>query len=355
MDNYYTVLGVNENDDQETIKKAYRELAKKYHPDKNKEEGAEERFKKISEAYNVISDPSERLKYDSKRKNTFSFTQRPSGRSGNSSWDNHYNPGGSFAGGYGFNPNPPVKGKDLKITLKGTLEDVLNGMRKKIKLKRGKKCNSCDGNGSLDGRSFQTCNTCTGSGFIRVTTNNGFITMESVTTCNYCHGEGKVVLEVCISCGGQKILKEEEIIDLNIPAGFSEGFIFTMYGKGDDSTNGGNPGDLKVSFDIEEHNKFFRRGMDLSCFKEITFLDASLGCKIEIDLLEGGSVIANVEKGTKPGTILRFKGKGLPQMGFMGGSTRGDILLELSVKIPVPESEDDIELLQSLKEKEIFN
>jgi len=355
MDNYYTILGVSESDDKETIKKAYRELAKKYHPDKNKEEGGEERFKKISEAYNTLSDPDSRMKYDRSRKNPFNFS---STRTGNSSWDNHYNPGGSFHqgfNGYGFNTNPPIKGKDLKITLKATLEDVLAGMNKKIKLKRGKKCNPCKGNGSLDGNSFQTCNTCNGTGHVKVVTSNGFISMESIRQCNYCEGNGKVVLEVCISCGGKKIIREEEIIDLNIPGGFSESFVFTVYGKGDDSTNGGNTGDLKVSFDVEQHDKFIRKGIDIACFKEITFLDASLGCKIEVDLLGGGSVIANVDKGTKPGTILRFKGKGLPQMGFIGGSSKGDLLLELSVKIPVPEKEEDIEFLESLKEKEIFN
>jgi molecular chaperone DnaJ len=346
MENYYEVLGVSENSDNESIKKAYRNLAKKYHPDKNHgDTKAEEKFKKISEAYEILGDTRKKDQYDKKRKygdSGFSFNNYDP-------WGHHYNPPTDYS--YGFSQRAPSKGGSLNITLSVNLQDILKGISKKIKIKRGKRCKSCGGNGSDNGNSFQTCGTCRGSGFINVTKSNGFVTMNSVSSCHSCSGRGKVILESCSDCSGKGLKHEEDFVDINVPPGAIEGLQFEVKGKGNESQEGGENGDLYIKIKENIGESYKRKGIDLVCSRQITFLDAVLGSKIEVDLPTGEKVRTVIDQGTVSGTILKFKGNGIPNIGYGG---KGDLLIEINIKVPTPSSSEDFEFLESLKEKNIF-
>lgn len=342
MEDYYKILGVEETADQEAIKKSYRKLAVKFHPDKNKEAGAEERFKKIAEAYGAIGDPEKRLKYDLDRKNKsfynpFSgFEKRSPGFSGFGSWSTP----------------TPSKGSSLNITIQMGLSDILNGVEKKIKLKRSKRCVTCSGTGAEGGRSFQTCGLCQGSGFVSMNQMRGYVQINSVQSCTVCNGTGRVVLENCFSCYGKGLNTQEDVVDIKIPAGASDGMQFIIEGKGNESTLGGGNGDLYVKVKEVEDPRFNRRGIDLISLKEISFIEAVLGTNKEIDLPSGEKVKAIIEEGTVPGTILKFSQGGIPNMGFGG---RGDFLVEITVKIPRDLTQEEKEILESLKKLDKFN
>jgi len=352
MENYYNILGVQENSDQNLIKKAYREMAKKYHPDKNKEPNAEEKFKKVTEAYENIGDPAKRQEYDRKRNfsNSFSngfsnFSEFNRNRNHADPFADHYSPGG------GFTPEAP-KGTSLNITLKLYLHDVLKGVDKRIKIKRDKKCNPCSGTGSENGASFQTCGTCKGSGFITINRINGFVQMNSVSTCGSCGGVGKVVLEVCLYCLGNGLISDEDIIDVNIPAGASDGMQFVVSGKGNEGKGNGKSGDLYVKIKEIPNTEFIRKGVDLITSKQITFIEAILGTNIDVEMPDGEKVKTVVSPGTVPGTILSFAQKGVPVLGYGG---IGNFLVELNIKIPENLTDDQKKFLEELKENEIFN
>ena len=338
LDSYYKILGVQDNADQETIKKAYRSLAKKYHPDKNKEIGAEERFKKITEAYDIIGDHTKRQEYDRK----ISWGNAFSGFGSNNF--NNTNPFNN-----GFHQDP--RGSHLNITLKVSLDDVLNGVIKKIKLKRDKKCNPCIGTGAEGGTSFQTCGTCNGSGFVSLNRANGFIQINSVTTCSSCNGSGKTILEYCLDCLGKGLKTEDDIIEINIPGGASDGMQFVVANKGNEGKGNGLPGDLYVRIREILDDRFIRRGTDLIQSREITFIDAVLGKNIDVEMPDGEKLKAIVSAGTIPGTILKFSQRGIPNLGYGG---RGDFLIEINIKVPTDLSEDEKKLIEELREYEIF-
>ena len=344
MDNYYKILGVQDNADQEAIKRAYRSMAKKYHPDKNKDVGAEEQFKKITVAYENIWDPEKRKEYDRKRKfgdHLFSGFDNFDNWNFKDPFASHYNPG---------TPQDP-KGTHISITLKVTLEDVMNGVIKKIKLKRNKKCNSCKATGSEGGSSFQNCGTCNGSGYVTMNRMNGFIQINSVTSCVSCNGTGKSILEYCLSCLGKGLLSEEDIIEINIPAGSSDGMQFVVANKGNDGTGNGLPGDLYVKIQEVPNDRFVRRGTDLIESREITFIDAVLGKNIDVVMPDGENLKAIISPGTIPGTILKFSQRGIPNLGYGG---RGDFLIEINVKIPSNLSKDEIEFMEELRNYDMF-
>jgi molecular chaperone DnaJ len=342
MESYYDILGVQENADQDSIKKAYRTMAKRYHPDRNKDAGAEERFKKITEAYENIGDDSRRGEYDRKRSMHNSFF---SGYGFNSNFND------PFASHYNAHKAQDPKGSNLNITLKITLDAVLKGVTKKIKLRRDKKCNPCGGSGALDGTSLQTCGTCNGAGQIMVNRMNGFIQVNSVTTCHSCNGSGKAILEYCLHCLGKGLLADEDVIDINIPAGSADGMQFVVQGKGNEGKGNGIPGDLYVKIKEILDDRFTRRGIDLISSKEVTFIDAVLGTNIDVDMPDGENVKTIISPGTLSGTILKFSQKGIPNLGYGG---IGDFLVEINIKVPNNISEDEKKFLDELRTYDMF-
>lgn len=348
MNNYYKILGVSEDADLDTIKKSYRDLAKKYHPDRNKESGAEEKFKEISEAYEHLGDPIKKQKYDNSRKFGGGFSDIFGGFYQNQSYD----PFAAHYGAYKQNTHKPqTNGTSLNITLQITLNEVLNGIEKKIKIKRDKKCKSCKGTGAEGGSSFQTCGGCNGSGYFAINQNRGFVQINSVQLCGGCKGTGKVILESCLDCSGKGLIKDEDIIEIKIPPGSSDGMQFIIEGKGDESKDGGKNGDLFVKIKELSDPLFIRKGIDLITSKQITFIDAVLGTNIEVLMPNGEYVKTVVDPGTVPGTVLKFSQKGIPNMGYGG---KGDFLVELNVKVPDNLTEEQKKWLEDQRNNEIF-
>jgi molecular chaperone DnaJ len=348
MENYYEILGVQDNSDQETIKRAYRTMAKKYHPDRNKEKGAEEKFKKISEAYDHIGDPEKRKQYDKKRNFKDSFFGggfNGFGSGFNDPFANHYN-----AYQQSQPPRDP-KGSDLNITLRITLNDVLNGVTKKIKLKRDRKCSPCSGTGALDGKSLQTCGTCNGSGQLLATQMRGFVHVNTIKPCHVCNGSGKTILEYCFTCIGKGVRSDDDIIDINIPAGSSDGMQFVVQGRGNEGKGNGVSGDLYVKIREIPDDRFTRRGIDLISNREITFIDAVLGTNIDVELPSGGTVKAVISPGTVSGTLIKFSQNGIPNLGYGG---IGDFLVELNIKVPNDLNQEEKKFLEELREYDMF-
>lgn len=343
---YYKILGVEKSSPDDVIKKAYRKLALKYHPDKNPTKEAEEKFKEISEAYDTLSDPKKRTKYDHQGKMNNFFG------GSNSPYEDMFAGFGNFGGGgfQGFN-NQVKNGSSLTITLKAGLNEILNGIQKKIKIKRDIRCKPCHGTGSEGASSYQTCGICNGNGYINLSKMRGHVSINTIESCADCSGTGRVILESCIDCMGKGVTKGEDIIDVNIPAGVSDGMKFVLENKGNDGKDGGKPGDLFVKIkEIKDHG-FQRNGIDLKSEVTIPFLDSVLGSKILVELPRGEMVRATIDPGTSPGTILRFSGKGIPNIGYGG---IGDFLVEVSIKIPKDLSDEDKEFLNELREKDIF-
>jgi len=344
VDDYYKILGISETATLEEIKKAYRNLAKKYHPDKNKDLGAEEKFKKINDAYITLSDSNKKAAYDLKRKgggNSFNIF--------NDIKNYYYN---SFFSGMGFgtrNEGSIKKGTSLNINMQITLQDVLNGVEKNIKLKVKKRCKTCLGKGGI---SFQTCGTCKGTGFIEVNEKRGFIEINSIRPCPVCQETGKVILETCIDCLGTGLIDSEEIVGIKIPPGAAEGMQFILENKGNESTSEkGKNGDLYIKIKEIPDPNFIRKGIDLISTRQITFLDAVLGTEIDVKMPDGEIIKTRIEPGTVPGTVLKFPQRGIPNMGYGG---KGNFLLEINIKIPTIKNEKDKKFLEKLRNKEIF-
>ena len=344
MSDYYKILEIDENSDSDTIKKAYRGLAQKYHPDKNPgDKSAEDKFKKIAEAYETLSKPEKKNKYDNSRKfrSPFSgFADTFGGRNSGNPFYEHV-----------FNKPAPAQGSSLSVNLQINLKEVLKGVDKKIRLKRNKKCKTCSGTGAEGGRSFQKCGNCNGEGYFQVNQNRGFVQINQVQTCNACNGIGKVILEVCLDCFGKGLKMEEDVIDIKIPPGASDSMQFVVENKGNESPGGGKNGDLYVRVKEIPDPEFIRRGIDLISSREITFVDAILGNNIDVIMPTGEEVKAIVDPGTVSGTVLKFKQKGVPNIGYGGV---GDFLVELNIKVPSNLTDEQKQFIESLKQNEIF-
>ena len=365
--NYYSILGIERGANSEEIKKAYRKLALEFHPDRN--EGnkiAENRFKEIAEAYEILSDPIKKAKYD---KPEPVFGGSWAGGYGNPN-DNPYeeyirNRKGSFSG---FRGNPddylkdiedffstrksakqqkPKKGQGISINIPISIEEMISGTQKKIKLKRNVKCKSCKGEGI---ETLQNCGRCGGVGYVRRVENLGYGQFGGKQTpCDVCHGKGKVPLENCLDCKGRGTVLQDDIIDINIPAGFIPGLQFIVNGKGHE--DGVEPGDLIVLIKEAPGEEYIRAGTNIKIIKEISVLDAISGCKLKVKLPCGDTIQTIVEPGTSHGTTLQFPGKGIPDMGI---GSKGDFLVEIKIKIPYPEDKEDLDLLEALKNMKLF-
>jgi molecular chaperone DnaJ len=334
----YEILGVNRNASGEEIKKAYRKLAIQYHPDRNPgDKAAEEKFKEIAEAYAILSDPDKRTRYD---RFGHTATSGAGDFGGFSNIEDIFNAFGDiFGGGFGDffgtsyrrrQKRNDTRGSDLQIRLSLTLEEIVTGVTKKIKVKKYIVCDNCNGNGNSRNSKTSTCQVCQGTGEIRRVTQSLFGQMINVTTCSHCHGEGKIVLNPCTGCNGEGRIIGHKNIEINIPAGVASGNYIPLRGEGNVGLRNGSAGDLIVYIEEEKHPIFERADNDVLMVLPISFPQAALGASLEIPTLTGAARIT-IPAGTQSGKVLRMRNKGIPNL-HGGGS--GDQLVQIQVYIP---------------------
>lgn len=363
---FYEILGVDKNADEGTIKKAYRKLAMQYHPDRNPgDKAAEEKFKEAAIAYEVLSDPDKKARYD---------------RYGHAGLDNMGGGGGRgfsgegmtmddifehfghmfgdsgspfdsfFGGSRSSSRSNGQKGSNLRIKVALTLEEIESGVHKKIKVKKQVNCKSCNGTGAKDSGSVSTCNTCNGSGYVRQIKNTFLGQMQTTVVCPTCNGSGKKITAHCTSCRGDGRVMAEETIEIDIPAGVQEGIQLSVRGKGNAGQNGGPAGDLLVNIEEKEHDHFTRDGINIIYDLFINFADVSLGTSVEVPTLSG-KVKVKIPAGTQSGKIFRLKGKGLPAL---QSYERGDQLIHVNVWTPKNLTPEESALLEKMRQMPNF-
>ncbi len=356
---YYEILGVPRDADPEAIKKAYRKLALKYHPDRNKETDAAERFKEATEAYSVLSDPEKRKVYDQfghaglegaaggggpqiNLEDLFSqFSDIFGGaRMGGGIWETLF----GFGGGRRHGRNGARPGRSLRASLEIGLEDVLHGARRSLVVKRRERCEECGSSGAAPGSSPQACPTCGGRG--QVHQQQGFFAVRS--TCPHCHGEGTILRNPCRACGGDGRVARKRELEVHIPPGIEDGAQIRLAGEGEAGPRGGPPGDLYVEVRVREDERFHRDGQDLYLEVPISYAQAVLGDKIRVRTLEG-EVRMTVPPGTPTGKLFRLRGQGLPAL---HGGPRGDLYVRVYVEVPRRPSREEKALVRQLLELE---
>ena len=357
---YYEVLGVEKNASADEIKKAYRKKAIQYHPDKNPgDKAAEEKFKEAAEAYEVLSDPQKRQRYDQFGHAGMGGAGGFSG--GGMSMEDIFSHFGDIFGGAGFDlgdlfggggrsRGPRVRGgSDMRVKVRLTLEEIATGCEKKIKVRKQVQCKSCNGTGSEDGRT-ETCPTCKGTGRTVRQQRGIFGMMQVQAECETCHGEGQIIKNKCAKCNGEGVVRDEEIITINIPAGVAAGMQLTMQGKGNAAPRGGVAGDLLILIEEEQHKDFIRQDSDLIYNLLLDMPTAILGGQIQIPTLSGEARIT-ITPGTQPGKVLRMRGKGLPRIDQYGRTYgTGDLLINVGVYIPERLSKDERKLIEKLQD-----
>lgn len=337
---YYEVLGINKGATAEEIKKAYKKTALKYHPDRNPgDRVAEEKFKEAAEAYEVLSDENKKAQYD--RFGHAGMNGAAGGHAGGMDMDDIFSMFGDIFGGRGgwspfgnMNQGPrerKFKGSDLRVKIKLNLKEILEGTEKVIKIKKDIKCPHCKGTGSSDGQ-VETCSQCHGSGVTMTVQQTAFGIMQSQTTCPKCQGTGKTIKNPCLHCSGQGIIKGEETVTLNIPAGVAEGMQLSMTGCGNAGKLNGVPGDLLINVEEEKHESLIREGNDLRYKLLIDIPTAIMGGSVEVPTVTG-KVMVKIDPGTQPGKVLRLRDKGLPSVNSYS-KTKGDLLVDINVYIP---------------------
>ncbi len=365
---YYDILGVAKTASAEEIKKAYRKLAIKFHPDKNPDDkSAEDKFKEGAEAYEILSNPEKKQRYDQyghagvggagggggyggggmNMEDIFSQFGDifGGGGGGGSPFDSFFGGGQSRGGG-----RRVAKGTNLRIKVKLTLEEIANGAEKKIKVNKQISCKTCDGTGAKDKSSVSTCNTCGGNGSVRRVTNTILGQMQTTATCPTCHGSGQQITAKCNACHGEGTVRGEETITINIPAGVSEGMQLSMAGKGNAAPNGGIPGDLIILIEEIQHEFLKREGNNVVYDLHVSIPDAALGASVEVPTIDGKAKI-KIEPGTQSGKLLRLKGKGIPEV---NAYHRGDQIIHVNIWTPKVLNSDERALLEQLKESPNF-
>jgi molecular chaperone DnaJ len=348
---YYDLLGVEKDADKNSIKKAYKKLALKYHPDKNKNDPeAEEKFKEVAEAYSVLSDDNKRARYD-----RFGHDGLAGGAGGGGGFSNFGFDFGdaesifeSFFGGGGRSRRRggPATGSNLKIYVDMTLEEIAKGANKKIKLKKYVKCSDCSGSGAESSSSIKSCSQCNGTGEVRRVQNSLFGQVVNVATCPACNGSGKEIINKCKSCGGEGRVRDAETIEFEIPAGVSEGQYLTIRGKGNAGKNGGGNGDIIAVIREKDHKYFHRDEEDIYYDLKLSISQAALGADIEVPTIDG-NVKVKIQPGTQPGKLLKLGGKGLPRLNSYG---KGDQIVRINVWIPTTLSTEAREKFKELEE-----
>ena len=358
---YYEILEVAKSANKDEIKKAYRQKAIQYHPDKNPGDAtAEEKFKEAAEAYEILSDDNKRARYDQFGHAGVGGASGFSG--GGMTMDDifmHFGDIFSDLGGGGFRfsnfggrqqGQRLSRGSNLRVKVRLTLPEIAQGTEKKLKLKKYVTCKSCGGTGAEGSGGFSTCNVCNGSGQITRISNTILGRMQTSSTCNNCGGTGKVITKKCTSCYGEGIVQDEELVTVKIPAGVAEGMQLNISGRGNAARRGGINGDLMVVIEEEPHAELIRDGNDLIYPLFISIPDAALGTTVEIPTVDG-KVKIKVEQGTQPGKILRLRGKGIPEVNGYG---RGDLLVTVNVWIPKDISKDERSILEKLNTSKNF-
>lgn len=359
---YYEVLGVARDSSQDEIKDAYRSLAMKYHPDRNKSSEAEERFKGISEAYAVLSDEEKRKYYDTFGRDGISdrYTREDIFR-GVDFGDIFRDLGFGFSGfrdifdrffadhDWGWQGAP--RGRDLGINLEITLEEAASGTEKLVSIPHIEICNICSGNGAKPGTSPKTCSECKGNGQISYSqsANNDHILFTQIVPCRKCNGKGKIIESPCKKCNGQGKVRNQHKVRIKIPAGVESGGILRLGGEGDITENGLPRGDLYATLYIKPHEIFQRRGDDILCEVQISISQAALGTKIKVPTLEGNSTL-KIPSGTQPGKFFKLEGKGMPRLDRRG---RGDEIVIISVFTPTKLTTKQRHLLQEFEKESL--
>ena len=348
---YYEVLVVDKSADDATIKAAYRKLAKKNHPDVNPgDKDAEERFKEINEAYQVLSNPQKRAEYDQYGHDG----PQASGFGGGGYGDFSGGFGGfedlfsTFFGGgaAGARSNGPVPGDDLRYDLTISFEEAALGCEKEINLVRDEECPNCHGSGAAPGSKVETCSTCNGSGQERVVSNTPFGRMQNIRTCSRCHGSGRIITEPCPKCKGRGKVRVSKRRTIKVPAGIADGQVLTIRGQGGLGERGGQPGDLLIVVSVKPHKLFKRRDDNLYIDVPLTFTQAALGAEVDVPTL-GKPVKYKFPEGTQPGRVFVIRGEGVPHL---RGGGKGDLYVTAVVEIPTKLTEKQKSLLREFDE-----
>ncbi|KOO43867.1 molecular chaperone DnaJ [Priestia koreensis] len=341
---YYEVLGISKGASKDEIKKSYRKLSKKYHPDINKEADAADKFKEIKEAYEVLGDDQKRAHYDQ-----FGHTDPNQGFGG-------FGGGGDFGGGFGFedifssifgggrrrDPNAPRQGADLQYTMTLSFEEAVFGKDTTIEIPREETCDTCSGTGAKPGTKVDTCSHCHGSGQLNVEQSTPFGRIVNRRVCHHCNGTGKIIRDKCKTCHGDGKVTKTTKINVKIPAGVDDGQQLRVSGQGEPGVNGGPQGDLYVVFQVRSHEFFERNGDDIYCEMPLTFAQAALGDEIEVPTLHG-KVKLKIPAGTQTGTKFRLKGKGVANVRGYG---QGDQHIQVRVITPAKLSDKQKQLLR---------
>lgn len=352
--NYYDVLGVERNATEDEIKKAYKRLAIKYHPDRNPGDAeAEAKFKEAAEAYEILHDSQKRQIYDQYGEEGLKGGGMGGGFSDLSDIFSAFGDifGGGFAGGFGSQKRV-YRGKDQRLRVELTLEEIVNGCKKKFRVKNDVVCTHCQGTGSADGRA-DTCPTCHGRGHVVQTKRTFLGVMQTQNVCPNCRGEGTVIRNKCPHCRGEGIVPGEAIVDVNFPAGLSEGIVLNLEGKGGAAPRGGVPGDLQVIIAEKAHDTFVREDNNIIYNLLLTIPQAILGTTLEVPTIDGRTRIT-IPPGTQPGTILRLRGKGIPQLQGYNRGSRGDQIINVAVYIPKQLSREEKKAMETFTHSDNF-